>query len=93
MSAVMVPSVMRDKLKMGYTMQVTHVGENACRRIMDWDIEVKVFGARWSDRKARRCRGRARSGVVGGLSEQARRSDVIALAGVYGRRRLTAWLR
>lgn len=43
-SAVMVPSVMRDKLKMGYTMQVIPVGENACRRIMDWDIEVRVFG-------------------------------------------------
>lgn len=43
-SAVMVPSVMRDKLKMGYTMQVIPVGENACRRIMEWDIEVKVFG-------------------------------------------------
>lgn len=43
-SAVMVPSVMRDKLKMGYTMRVVPVGENACRRIMEWDIEVKVFG-------------------------------------------------
>lgn len=43
-TAVMVPSVMRDKLKMAYTMRVVPVGDKACRRIMDWEVEVKVFG-------------------------------------------------
>ena len=43
-SAVMAPSVMRDKLRMGYTMRVVPAGDNACRRIMDWEIEVKIFG-------------------------------------------------
>jgi hypothetical protein len=42
-SAEMAPNVMRDKLKMGYRMQVIPDGENACRRIMDWEIEVKIF--------------------------------------------------
>lgn len=43
-AAVMVPSVMRDKLRMAYTMRVIPAGENACRRIMDWEVEVKIFG-------------------------------------------------
>jgi len=43
-SAVMIPSVMRDKLRMTYTLRVIPVGDNACRRIMDWEIEVKIFG-------------------------------------------------
>ncbi len=43
-SAVMIPSVMRDKLRMSYTMRVVAAGENACRRIMDWEVEVKIFG-------------------------------------------------
>ena len=43
-SAVMVPSVMRDKLKMSYTMRVVPKEDSACLRVMDWEIEVKVFG-------------------------------------------------
>ena len=43
-SAVMVPSVMRDKLKMSYTMRVVPKGDSACLRVMDWEVEVKVFG-------------------------------------------------
>ena len=43
-AAVMVPSVMRDKLRMAYTMRVIPAGDNACRRIMDWEVEVKIFG-------------------------------------------------
>ena len=39
-----VPSVMRDKLRMAYTMRVIPAGDNACRRIMDWEVEVKIFG-------------------------------------------------
>lgn len=31
----MAPNVMRDKLKMGYRMQIIPDGDNACRRIMD----------------------------------------------------------
>jgi len=42
-SGEMTPNVMRDKLKMGYRMQIIPDGENACRRIMDWEIEVKIF--------------------------------------------------
>ena len=40
----MVPSAMRDKLKMGYTMRLRPDGDNACRRIMEWEVEVKIFG-------------------------------------------------
>ena len=40
----MVPSVMRDKLKMNYTMRVRPDGDNACRRSMEWEVEVKIFG-------------------------------------------------
>lgn len=40
----MVPSVMRDKLRMGYTMRVRADGESACRRSMEWEVEVKIFG-------------------------------------------------
>lgn len=38
------PSALRDKSRMGYTMQVVPEGEGACRRIMDWDLEIKIFG-------------------------------------------------
>jgi hypothetical protein len=40
----MQPNVMRDKLRMGYHIRVIADGENACRRIMEWEIEVKLFG-------------------------------------------------
>ncbi|HRI49534.1 MAG TPA: DUF2505 domain-containing protein [Pseudomonadota bacterium] len=40
----MVPSVMRDKLKMNYTMRIRPDGDNACRRSMEWEVEVKIFG-------------------------------------------------
>lgn len=41
--ANMVPSVMADKLRMGYTMRLRPDGENACIRSMDWEVEVKVM--------------------------------------------------
>lgn len=40
----MIPSVMRDKLRMGYKLRLIPDGEEACRRVIDWDIEVKIFG-------------------------------------------------
>jgi hypothetical protein len=43
-TAEMLPNVLRDKLRMGYKMRVVKDGENACRRIMEWEIEVKIFG-------------------------------------------------
>ena len=42
-SAEMIPSVMRDKLRMAYRLQIVPDGENACKRIMDWELEVKIF--------------------------------------------------
>lgn len=38
-----VPSVMRDKMSMRYELKVVPEGEGACRRIMDWEIDVKIF--------------------------------------------------
>jgi hypothetical protein len=29
---------------MGYTIRLIEAGENAVRRIMEWEVEVKVFG-------------------------------------------------
>ena len=43
-TGTMIPSVMRDKLRMGYTMRVRPDGDNACRRSMEWEVEVKIFG-------------------------------------------------
>lgn len=43
-TATMTPSVLRDKFKMSYTLRVHPLGESACRRVMDWDIEIKIFG-------------------------------------------------
>lgn len=41
--STMTPSVMPDKLRMGYTMRLRPDGENACIRSMDWEVEVKVM--------------------------------------------------
>lgn len=41
--SVMVPTTMADKLHMSYEMRVVPDGQGACRRIMDWTIEVKIF--------------------------------------------------
>ncbi len=38
------PSALRDKVKMGYKLRLVADGDQACRRIMDWEIEVKIFG-------------------------------------------------
>ncbi len=43
-TCAMTPSAMRDKLTMKYTMTLRPEGENACRRTMAWDLEVKIFG-------------------------------------------------
>lgn len=43
-SGELVPSALRDKVKMGYKLRLISDGDQACRRIMDWDIEVKIFG-------------------------------------------------
>lgn len=43
-TAEMLPNVMRDKLRMGYKLRLIPDGEHACRRIMDWELEVKIFG-------------------------------------------------
>jgi hypothetical protein len=43
-TAEMTPNVMRDKLRMGYKLRVVPDGDKACRRIMDWEVEVKIFG-------------------------------------------------
>lgn len=43
-SGNMTPNVMKDKLRMGYTIRLVDAGENAVRRIMEWEVEVKVFG-------------------------------------------------
>jgi hypothetical protein len=40
----MTPNVMRDKLRMGYRIRLVPDGENACKRIMEWEVEVKIFG-------------------------------------------------
>lgn len=38
------PSALRDKVKMGYRLRVVPDGETACKRIMEWEVEVKIFG-------------------------------------------------
>src|SRR5689334_3931243 len=38
---VMTPSALRDKVRMGYELRVEPDGAGACRRIMDWEVEVK----------------------------------------------------
>ena len=43
-TAEMTPNVLRDKIRMSYKLRVVPDGDNACRRIMDWDFEVKIFG-------------------------------------------------
>ncbi len=43
-SATVIPGAMRDRTKMSYVVQVIPEGDNACRRIIDWEIEVKMFG-------------------------------------------------
>ncbi len=40
----LVPSALRDKVKMSYKLRLVADGDQACRRIMDWEIEVKIFG-------------------------------------------------
>lgn len=40
----MIPSALRDKVRMNYEIQVVPDGESACKRVMEWDIEVKLFG-------------------------------------------------
>jgi len=40
----LLPSALRDKVKMGYKLRVVPDGDSACKRIMDWEIEVKIFG-------------------------------------------------
>jgi hypothetical protein len=40
----MTPNVLRDKLRMGYKARIVPDGDNACKRIMDWELEVKIFG-------------------------------------------------
>lgn len=40
----MTPNVMRDKLRMAYRVRIVPDGDNACRRIMEWELEVKIFG-------------------------------------------------
>lgn len=43
-TVTMTPNVMRDKVRMGYKLRVVPEGDSACRRIMEWEIEVKIFG-------------------------------------------------
>jgi hypothetical protein len=43
-TCTMQPSAMREKLRMGYTMRVRPEGDHAIRRIMEWEVEVKIFG-------------------------------------------------
>ena len=40
----MLPSALRDKVRMVYDVSVVPDGDVACKRVMDWDIEVKIFG-------------------------------------------------
>lgn len=42
-SAQIQPSAMRDKVKLRYEVQVVPDGDAACKRIVDFDIEVKIF--------------------------------------------------
>ncbi len=42
-SATMIPSAMRDKTRLSYEVRVTPDGD-ACKRAMDWEVEIKVFG-------------------------------------------------
>lgn len=41
--STMTPNVMGDKLRMGYTMRVRPAGDNACIRVMEWEVEVKIM--------------------------------------------------
>lgn len=43
-TVTMTPNVMRDKVKMAYRLRAVPDGDSACRRIMEWEIEVKIFG-------------------------------------------------
>ena len=43
-SGELLPSALRDKVKMSYKLRLVADGDQACRRIMDWEIEVKIFG-------------------------------------------------
>jgi hypothetical protein len=40
----MVPSALRDKVRMNYEVHVVPDGDNACKRVIEWDVEVKLFG-------------------------------------------------
>ncbi|MCS6912606.1 MAG: DUF2505 domain-containing protein [Myxococcales bacterium] len=40
----MTPSALRDKVRMVYTLRLVPEGHGACRRIMDWEVEVRLFG-------------------------------------------------
>lgn len=43
-TATMAPSTLKDKMTMGYEMRVVSDGDNGCRRIMDWNVEIRIFG-------------------------------------------------
>lgn len=43
-SGELTPSSLKDKVRMTYKIRLVPDGENACRRIMEWDVEVKIFG-------------------------------------------------
>lgn len=44
LTATMVPNVLRDKFKMFYSLRAVPLSDSACRRVMDWEIEIKIFG-------------------------------------------------
>ena len=52
----LLPSALRDKVKMGYKLRVVPDGDSACKRIMDWEIEVKIFGIGGQGREVHRRR-------------------------------------
>lgn len=43
-TVTMTPNVLREKLRMGYQLRIVPEGDHACLRIMEWDLEVKIFG-------------------------------------------------